>query len=217
VVYKQRVVSDLDIPGSIRGGLVTPAHIPEAEAAGPLIAKVECQGEPLGELHIDRAYVDSAPVRERPAPRLVAKPHPAGNQGRLSKAEFALDFEAMTRRCPGEVTMPMQPGEIVGSPAARCAVRPLSSRCTTTHTRGQQVRIHAQEPLQARLRAAQRTPKGRAACRERVAIEHGLARIARLRGTRAGYRGREHNDLDLRRHIVVNNCYVLDGLWRAVA
>jgi hypothetical protein len=211
------VVSDLDIPGSIRGGLVTPAHIPEAEAAGPLIAKVECQGEPLGELHIDRAYVDSAPVRERPAPRLVAKPHPAGNQGRLSKAEFALDFEAMTRRCPGEVTMPMQPGEIVGSPAARCAVCPLSSRCTTTHTRGQQVRIHEQEPLQARLRAAQRTPKGRAACRERVAIEHGLARIARLRGTRAGYRGREHNDLDLRRHIVVNNCYVLDGLWRAVA
>jgi hypothetical protein len=147
----------------------------------------------------------------------VAKPHPVGNQGRLSKAEFALDLEAMTRRGPGEVTMPMQLGKIVGSPAARRAGCPLPSRCTTAHTRGRQVRIHEQEPLQARLRAAQRTPKGRAACRERVAIEHGLARIARLKGTRAGYRGREHNDFELRRHIVVNNCYALDGLWRAVA
>jgi len=74
--YKRHVMNDLDIPGLIRGGLVTAANVPEAEAATPLIEQVELQGDLLGELHVDRAYVDSEPVRERAALRLVAKPHP---------------------------------------------------------------------------------------------------------------------------------------------
>ena len=52
--------------------------------------------------------------------------------------------------------------------------------------------------------------------RDRVAIEHDLARIGRTQGVRARFRGLAKSNFDLRRHIVVNNCYVLDGLWRGV-
>ena len=214
--YKRHVMNDLDIPGLIRGGLVTPANVPEAEAAKPLIERVEKQGDRLGELHIDRAYVDSAPVRERPTLRLVAKPHPVQNQGLLTKEAFDLDFEAMTLRCPGNVTMPMQLGKIVEFQADSCAECPQRARCTTSKKSGRSVRIGESEPLQARLRAVQRTPEGRAEYRDRVAIEHNLARIGQTQGPRARYRGLDKNNFDLCRHIVVNNCYVLSGLWQDV-
>jgi len=79
------------------------------------------------------------------------------------------------------------------------------------------VRIHEQEPLQARLRAVQATGEGRASYRDRVTIEHNLARIGQSQGTRARYRGLAKNNFDLGRHILVNNCYVLDGLLRDAA
>lgn len=210
--YKRHVINDLDIPGLIRGGLVTAANVPEAQAAKPLIELVEKQGDKLSELHVDRAYVDSEPVRERPQLRLVAKPHPVQNQGRLSKDDFALDFATMTIRCPNGVTMPMQLGKIVEFPVDKCTACPLRQHCTSSEKAGRSVRIHEQEPLQARLRAEQRTREGRAAYRERVAVEHGLARIGQTQGTRARYRGLEKNSFDLGRHIVVNNCYVINGL-----
>lgn len=215
--YKRHVMNDLDIAGLIRGGVCTPANVPEANAAKPLIEKVERQGDKLGELHIDRAYVDSEPVRERPELRLVAKPHPVQNGGLLTKQDFTLDFNAMTIACPGGVTMPMELGKVVRFPVERCAACPLGERCTTSTRTGRNVRIHEQEPLQARLRATQRTKEGRAGYRERVDIEHRLARIGQTQGVRARYRGLAKNTFDLGRHIVVNNCYVLDGLWRAAA
>jgi hypothetical protein len=215
--YKQHVINDLDIPGLIRGGLCTPANKPEADAATSLIEQVERQGDPLGELHVDRAYVGSEPVRERPDLKLVAKPHPVQNQGRLTKEDFSLDFAAMTIRCPGDVTMPMQLGAIVEFPVDRCAACPMREQCTTSKNAGRSVRISDTEPLQARLRSVQKTSDGRHSYRERVAVEHSLARIAQIKGVRARYRGLEKNTFDLGRSIVVNNCYVLDGLWRDAA
>jgi len=214
--YKRHVMNDLDIPGLIRGGLVTPANAPESTAAKPLIEMVEKQGDKLGELHVDRAYVDSEPVRERPTLRLVAKPHPVQNQGLLTKEDFTLDFAAMTVRCPADVTMPMQLGKVVEFPAEKCIDCPMRARCTTSKMSGRSLRISESEPLQARLRAVQRTHEGRAEYRDRVAIEHDLARIGRTQGVRARFRGLAKNNFDLRRHIVINNCYLLDGLWRSV-
>ena len=180
--YKRHIMVDLDIPGLIRGGLVTPANRPEARAAKPLVEQVEHQGDRLGELHVDRAYVDSEPVHQRPDLHLVAKPHPVQNSGLLTKEDFTMDFEAMTIRCPGDVTMPMELGKAVEFPAKRCAACPHRKRCTTRSTAGRSVRIRDREPLQARLRATQRTRDGRARTRERVTVEHALARIARPKG-----------------------------------
>ena len=215
--YKQHVLIDMDIPGLIRAGVVTPANQPEAEATAPLVVDAEAQGDELGELHVDRAYVGNEPVTQRPSLRLVAKPHPVRNGDLFSKEEFEMDFERMTLTCPGNVTVPMSYGQTVKFPTDRCAACSLRPRCTRAAKNGRQVRIHDQEPLQAHLRSVSQTQEGRAEYRQRVAVEHALARIAQLKGRRARYRGKERNDFDLRRHIVVSNCYVLDRMWRQAA
>ena len=75
--------------------------------------------------------------------------------------------------------------------------------------------IQLNEQFQAELRATQRTREGRAALRERVAVEHGLARLGQTQGTHVRYRGLSKNVFDVQGHAVVSNCYVLDLLLRA--
>ncbi len=75
--------------------------------------------------------------------------------------------------------------------------------------------IQLNDQFQAELQATQRTREGRAALRERVAVEHGLARLGQTQGTRARYRGLSKNVFDVQRHAVISNCYVLDQLLRA--
>jgi IS5 family transposase len=55
------------------------------------------------------------------------------------------------------------------------------------------------------------TKKGRAARRERVAVEHTLARVSAIQGNRARFRGLAKNQFDLERTAVVNNCFVIAG------
>jgi hypothetical protein len=59
------------------------------------------------------------------------------------------------------------------------------------------------------LRERQLTPEGRMNLRERVAVEHTLARVGRWQGRRARYRGARKNLFDLRRCAVVHNLHVL--------
>ena len=76
------------------------------------------------------------------------------------------------------------------------------------HT-GRSLAIHEQEDLLLELRHAKKTPEGRAALRQRVAIEHSLARIQRVQGPRARYKGARKNTLDLRRCAAVANLQTL--------
>ena len=63
----------------------------------------------------------------------------------------------------------------------------------------------------AALRSTHATPAGRAELRERVAIEHSLARISQTQGDRARYLGTRKNLYDLRRHAAIANLYVEMG------
>lgn len=65
--------------------------------------------------------------------------------------------------------------------------------------------VHPQEALLQTLAAAQRQPTGRARLRERVAVEHTLARIQQIQGPRACYNGVRKNTLDPRRTATVVN------------
>ena len=65
--------------------------------------------------------------------------------------------------------------------------------------------MHPQEALLIELRATRRTAEGRKALRQRTDVEHTLARIAQLQGTRARYKGTRKNTFDLRRMAAVNN------------
>lgn len=80
---------------------------------------------------------------------------------------------------------------------------------------GRSVRLHPDEDFHQRLRAAAKTPQGRQRARERVAVEHALARVGQIQGRRARFHGLEKNRFDLDRAAIVNNCYVLAPLLDA--
>ena len=207
--YKRHVIRDLDT-GLVPAVGITPANAPEASVAGDVVADLEAAGWHLSELHIDRAYLSSALVRDRgPDLAIFCKAWRVRNaSGRFAKDQFTLDFAAGQLTCPAGVSMPFEPGRIVRFPAATCAACPLQARCTAS-SNGRSVSIHPDEALLAELRRRQQTPDGRAKLRERVAVEHALAHVGHWQGRRARYRGTRKNLFDLRRVAVVHNLHVI--------
>jgi Transposase DDE domain/Transposase domain (DUF772) len=207
--YKRHVIRDLDT-GLVPAVGITPANAPEASVAGDVAADLEAAGWHLSELHIDRAYLSSALVRDRgPDLAIFCKAWRVRNaSGRFAKDQFTLDFAAGQLTCPAGVSMPFQPGRTVRFPAGTCAACPLQARCTAS-SHGRSVSIHPDEALLAELRRRQQTPDGRAKLRERVAVEHALAHVGHWQGRRARYRGTRKNLFDLRRVAVVHNLHVI--------
>lgn len=206
--YKEHIARDLDLP-VILACAITPANLPEAEAAEPLATDIAQQGLDVRELHIDRAYVASPVVERMQADggRILAKPwrQPA-KPGMFSKADFKIDVRAQTITCPAGEEEPYEPGTTVQFDARACAGCPLRAHCIERpRARGRLVRMTDDEPLQKKLRQLQRTRPGRAALRERVAVEHALAHIAARKGARARYLGASKNLFDLRRAAAIQN------------
>jgi len=209
--YKRHVLRDLDT-GLIRAVGLTAANVPEASVTEPIRADLARQWVVLSELHIDRAYLSSLWVRERPADlQIYCKAWPVRNGPRFPKTAFQLDWQQQLIECPNQVVLPFEPGGVVHFPAQTCAACPLRERCTTSQ-RGRSVSIHPEESLLWELRQRQLTPLGRAKLRERVAVEHALAHIGRWQGRRARYRGLRKNLFDLRRSAVVHNLHVIARL-----
>ena len=207
--YKRHVIRDLDT-GLVPAVGITPASAPEASVAGDVVADLEAAGWHLSELHIDRAYLSSALVRDRgPDLAVFCKAWRVRNTGgRFAKDQFSLDFAAGQLTCPAGVSMPFEPGRTVRFPAGTCAACPLQARCTAS-SNGRSVSIHPDEALLAELRRRQQTPDGRAKLRERVAVEHALAHVGHWQGRRARYLGTRKNLFDLRRVAVVHNLHVI--------
>jgi Transposase DDE domain/Transposase domain (DUF772) len=207
--YKRHVLRDLDT-GLVAAVGITPANVPEASVTGDISAGLDAAGSTLSELHIDRACLASALVRNRgPDLAIFCKAWRVRNTGgRYAKDQFTLDFPAGQLTCPAGVTMPFQPGKTVRFPASTCAACPLRQRCTTS-SHGRSVSIHPDETLPAELRQRQQDPEGRAKLRERVAVEHALAHVGHWQGRRARYLGTRKNLFDLRRVAVVHNLHII--------
>ncbi len=209
--YKRHVLRDLD-QEVVRAVGLTLANVPEATVTDAIAADVTAQGATLGELHIDRAYLGSALVRDRsPEVTIYCKAWPVRHSDHFAKTAFHLDWERTILTCPQGVEMPFVPGGLVHFPTATCQVCPLHAQCTAS-PHGRSVSIHRDERLLQELRERQQTPTGRAALRERVQVEHSLAHIGAWQGDRARYRGQRKNLLDLRRMAVVHNLHVLQRL-----
>jgi transposase len=194
-------------PGPAVG--VTPANLPEAAGAEQIRDDLAAQQATLAELFIDRAYLSSTLVRDRPDELAIfCKAWRVRNGPRFAKTAFTLDFTHQLLVCPAGQQMAFVPGGKVQFPAEVCAASPLRAQCTTS-TRGRSVQIHPDEQLLAELRAAQQTPAGRAKLRERVKVEHTLAHLGHWQGRRARYVGPRKNLFDLRRVAVVHNLHVL--------
>jgi transposase len=209
--YKRHVLRDLD-SGLIRAVGMTRANAPEASVTDDLVADLAPQQVTLTERHSDRAYLSSTLLQQRaPALTIFCKAWPVRQGPHFAKTAFHLDWERRLIQCPGQVQVPFVPGGVVHFPAQACATCPLRPQCTSS-THGRSVSIHPDEQLLAALRERQQTPAGRAALRERGAVEHDLAHIGAWQGDRARYRGLRKNLFDLRRTCVVNNLHVLQRL-----
>jgi len=207
--YKRHVLRDLDT-GLVPAVGITAANAPEAAVTEDIAADLDAAGRRLSELHIDRAYLSSALVRDRsPDLAVFCRAWRVRNTGgRFAKDQFTLDFAAGQLTCPAGVTMPFQPGKTVRFPKSICAACPLRARCTTS-SHGRSVSVHPDEALLAELRQRQQTPHGRAKLRERVAVEHALAHVGHWQGRRARYLGTRKNLFDLRRVAVVHNLHII--------
>lgn len=206
--YKRHVLKDLDT-GLVRAVGITAANAAEASVTDAIAADLGRQRVRLKELHIDRAYLSSKLVRDRPKELSVyCKAWRVQNKGRFPKTAFELDWERKVMRCPAGQQMGFEEGGVVRFPKKICAACPLRERCTTS-SRGRSVSVHPDEKLLVELRAQQLTTAGRAKLRERIGVEHSLAHIGHWQGERARYIGIRKNLYDLRRSAVVHNLHVI--------
>jgi hypothetical protein len=132
---------------------------------------------------------------------LLAKvPQEASRTGLYPKSAFEIDLEHHTVTCPaGHTATTFSTTEAGGKTfgfGSVCADCPLRSVCTTAKT-GRSVSVHPQEAMLQSARAYQKTPQGRARLRERVVIEHRLARLGQLGIGQARYWGRKKTRFQL--------------------
>ena len=181
----------------IVGFNVLPGDAGDASGALELVNQVESNtGMKVAESTGDCAY-GGGPTRKAfyDADRvLLAKvPQDSSPKGLYTKSAFAIDLENNTVTCPAGQTTSKYHQEADGSKnftfGSACSGCSLRSLCTTAK-RGRKVTVHPQEPLMQEARSYQKTPEGRANLRQRVVVEHRLARLAQLGIGQARYKGR---------------------------
>jgi hypothetical protein len=164
------------------------------------------------EAHTDLSVAESTgdcaygggPTREAFAKvdrELLAKvPQEASRNDLYPKSAFEIDLEQNTVTCPaGEVATVYRTTETGGKTfvfGSVCRDCPLRALCTSSKT-GRSVSVHAQEAMLQSARAYQKTPEGRCRLRERVVIEHRLARLGKLGIGQARYVSRKKTKFQL--------------------
>jgi hypothetical protein len=214
--YKRHVIKLVDAD-LIVGAVVRPANEPEHHAL-TLVEPAVVQHGSLVELQIDRGYLGSARIGPLHAQGVTirAKAWTSTNGGRFPKHAFAIDLPAARVVCPAQQVAAIPNGAAtVHFAAVVCQACLQSAACTTATRGGRSIAIHHQEALLQALRATQHQPEGRAHLRQRTTIEHSLARIDRIQGPKARYKGTRKNTLDLRRVAVVANLQRIARLPKA--
>jgi hypothetical protein len=199
--YKRHisVVHDL-----ILSTAVVPANIQEHEATPALIERVEEHGK-ITALDIDRGYLASNVVAKLhdDGVRINSKPWVPTNKGLFTKLDFDIDMKRRLVTCPsGKTARAVASGKATFAveDCQRCKLR---ASCTTSDRRS--VALHPNEAMLIQLRRRKATPQGRAELRERVVVEHRLARVTAVQGNKARYSGARKNELDLNRTASVLN------------
>ena len=189
-----------------------PANEPEAQAAKPLLAAVGEHGA-VEQLQIDRGYLaaDEVEALRAAGTEIQCKPWPSRNRGLYSKEMFVIDLKRAVVICPaGESVAITGEGKSVHFHAESCGRCEQRPKCTRAKQgTGRSITLHPQEELLVELRAKRKTAAGRAALRERVHVEHSLARVGAIQGPRARYVGTRKNTFDLRRCASVANLQAL--------
>lgn len=214
--YKRHVAADADVPGLVADVFVLPANRPEHEAAAPIVTRLETTFD-IVQMQIDRGYLPSETVRRlrRDGVDVVSKP-PAlrVTAGLFTKDDFVLNPAGNNLTCPAGAVAPVPPSRQVAFPVKTCQACDLREKCLPSTTRrGRFIRLHPQEAWHREMSADLATRAGRAKRRERVIVEHVLARVSGIQSNRSRYRGLAKNQHHTEAAAVVNNCYVLGGLF----
>jgi hypothetical protein len=207
--YKEHVAADL-CAGLILACAVTPANSPDEAAAPELKADIDRQQLQIGELMIDRAYLNSEAVSEieDEGGDIVCKPWPTRDSplGLFAKKDFVINLRNKTVTCPAGQVQTFDYGQTIEFDPVACGSCDMRGQCTHAEPgRGRTIRIAGDEARQKRLRHLQSSRSGRQRLRQRSGIEHHLAHIAQRKGRRARYRGTRKNLYDLRRASVIQN------------
>src|ERR1019366_5362479 len=154
--------------------------------------------------------------------KLTAKVPVSTNGDCFPKREFAIDLEKKEVRCPaGQTTNDYrsagegQGGRLVFA-AATCQSCSLRSQCM----RGKGPRtlaIQAEEDLQQRARMHNQSEAGRKTLRQRVVVEHRIARLVQLGIRQSGYFGGAKTCLQVVMAAVVANVSLVAGYCKRQA
>jgi hypothetical protein len=185
---------------------VLPANMPEQTPTARLLEAAAAHGE-IEILDIDRGYLPSPAVEalHRDGTVINSRPWAPTNNGRFTKADFRIDVRRRTVTCPDGVTVSVRPSREAVFDVEDCRRCKLKSKCTAAPQRT--ITLHPMEGMLIQLRRRNATRAGRAELRERVAVEHSLARIGATQGNRARYFGTRKNELDLNRSAAVVNLH----------
>lgn len=214
--YKRHIARDLDL-GLILACAITAANRPEEEAADPLEADLQYLKRPIGELYIDRGYINAPIVAHviDGGGEIICRPWAAKNGKLFAKSSFDINVRDRTITCPAGHVERIEFGSTVEFEPEHCDTCPQRQQCTDTSLgHGRTVSIADNEPLQKRLRKLAATPSGRERLRQRVPVEHSLAHAGRRQGRRARYRGCRKNLYDWRRACAITN---LETIQRELA
>jgi hypothetical protein len=209
--FKRHIAADVD-RGLILACAITPANRPEEEAMPALTQDLARHGLDVGQLLIDRAYINSALVDDVLSRRgkIVCKPWKSHNGRLFPKSAFTINLRDRTIECPQGQVQRFAFGTVVEFDADVCDHCPARPQCTTAEMgHGRSVAIAENERLQAQLRKQMQTSAGREALRERTTIEHKLAHISQRQGNEARYIGVRKNTFDLRRASAIQNLETL--------
>ena len=152
--------------------------------------------------------------------RVLTAKVPVSRNGKcFPKSEFVIDLEGMEARCPaGQTTRDYRSaGEDRGGQfvfaAAACQCCLLRTQCL----RGQGPRtisIQPEERLQQQARAHNQTEAGRKSLRDRVVVEHRIARLVQLGIRKSRYFGRTKTRFQVVMAAVVANFSLVVGFLR---
>lgn len=185
---------------------VVPANVQEHEAAEPLLEAAAEYGT-IKVVDIDRGYLASTRILElhRDGTVINSRPWVPVNNGLFTKTDFAINIRRREVTCPNGKTAIARLSGTAYFAVEDCAKCKLKPSCTTSTHRS--VTLHPAEDLLIKLRRNNATKMGRAELRERVAVEHHLARIGAIQGDTARYAGARKNELDLNRSAAIANLH----------
>jgi hypothetical protein len=200
---KASIATDIDSQIIVAADVIA-GNAGDASNALDITEQAECNtGIAVSESIGDCAY-GGGEIRQEFADserKLTAKvPAEKSNGNLFAKSAFRIDLENNTVTCPAQATVSkyelMRDGRKVFRFGVLCSGCPLRTECTKSKE-GRTISVHPQEFLLRAAREYQETPEGTEHLRERVAVEHALARLGRLGIGQAKYIGHAKTQFQL--------------------